>query len=245
MINREVYEDYIEQSSWLSTNAYQRLFKWLDLNGDSHVLDVACGSGGPTIRMARVSGCSVVGIDVNDDAIASATALARSHELAHRVRFECIDGNLSLPFDDEFFDTVVCFDAIPLMPDRRQIIGEWKRVLKFRGRLLYTGPVVTGPISNIEIAERTAQGEFVLVPPEYDVGLLEELGFAFLRQEDLTAQLAEIAGRYIEVRTRHAKLLREREGAELFEKENSYRKVAESLAKQRRLSHFAFMAQKR
>jgi len=241
-IYREIYDDFIEQSSWLSTATYDRLFSWLELDADSHVLDVACGGGGPAIRLVFTAGCSAIGIDNNADAISRAVALSYRQNIAERVRFECRDGDQALPFGPETFDAVVCFDAIPLFGDRLRILGEWRRVLKPQGRLLYTGPVMTGPISNLEIAERTNQGRFVLVPPGYDASVLADAGLQLIRAEDVTQQLAEIAEKHCAVRLKYAELLREREGAAVFEKENRYREVAECLARERRLSHYAFLA---
>src|SRR5215203_2159010 len=52
------------QNSWHTAEEHDRLRAWLDLEPTARLLDVACGSGGPTLRMARLSGCSVVGIDI-------------------------------------------------------------------------------------------------------------------------------------------------------------------------------------
>ena len=88
------------------------------------------------------------------------------------------------------------------------------------------------------------QGRFILVPPGYDASIIADAGLRLLRMEDVTQQLAEIAERHCSVRLKYADLLREREGAAVFQKETRYRQVAERLARERRLSHFAFLAYK-
>src|ERR1700716_2202414 len=101
---REVYDDYCGQSSWTSTANYDRFNRWLDVTPDAGILDTACGGGGPTLRLARFAGCSVIGIDINAHAIAKATALAHAQGLSDRVRFERHDASEALPFLDNAFD---------------------------------------------------------------------------------------------------------------------------------------------
>jgi cyclopropane fatty-acyl-phospholipid synthase-like methyltransferase len=241
---RAVYDDYFGQSSWITTADYDRFIDWLDVAPDAHVLDVACGRGGFAIRLARLAGCSVVGIDNNALALAQGAMTAREQGLSDRVRFEHCDGSQPLPFSSGMFDALVCVDALALLPVRTRIFAEWARVLKPGGRLLFTNPVTTGAISNEEIAARTSQGHFLLVPPGYDERIIGEAGFALLRREDITAQLAEIARRHCAARAAHAEELRETEGEEEFAMQNRYRAVAALLASERRLSHIVYLARK-
>jgi len=244
-IFREVYDDYFGQSSWMSTADYDRSIEWLDVTPHDHVLDIACGGGGPALRLARLTGCSVVGIDSSAQALANAAALAQKQGLSDRVRFECHDASQSLPFPDSTFDAVVCFDALVHFPNRPRVFAEWARVLAPGGRLLFTDQVMTGPISNEEIAARTIVGYFLLAGPGYDERLLREAGFDLLRCEDMTVRLHQIAQRHCTAREAHADMLRAAEGDEEFEKQNRYRAVTELLAREHRLSHFVFLASAR
>jgi hypothetical protein len=74
--------------------------------------------------------------------------------------------------------------------------------------------------------------------------LLGEAGLKLLRCEDMTANLAEIARRHCAARAAHADALRASEGDTVFEAQNRLGAVAEQLARERRLSHFAFLARK-
>ena len=56
-VHREVLGEDIGQASWLTVDEYRGFFTWLDLHVDQHVLDVACGSGGPALFLARTVGC--------------------------------------------------------------------------------------------------------------------------------------------------------------------------------------------
>src|SRR5215218_3634725 len=200
---RAVYDDSCGQTSWTPTALYDRYYRWIDVAPDSRVLDVACGAGGPALRLARGAGCALVGIDLSARAIATATALADEQGFGDRARFVCHDATQPLPFPDQAFDAVVCVDALVGLPDRPRIFAEWARVLKPGGRLIFTDPVLTGPISNAELAARTPFF-FVLAPPGYHERLLGEAGFELLRRDDVTADLAEVARRHREARAAHA-----------------------------------------
>jgi 2-polyprenyl-3-methyl-5-hydroxy-6-metoxy-1,4-benzoquinol methylase len=62
-IRAEAFGEDIGQQSWLSAEEQDRFIAWLDLRPDHRLLDVACGSGGPTLRIAERTGCRVHGID--------------------------------------------------------------------------------------------------------------------------------------------------------------------------------------
>jgi ubiquinone/menaquinone biosynthesis C-methylase UbiE len=229
VIFREVYDDYFGQSSWISTANYDRFIGWLEVTPDGRVLDVACGRGGLSLRLASLASCLLEGIDNNAQAVAMGTSKALEQGLSERVRFLHCDGSQPLPFSDGTFDALICIDALALLPDRPRIFFEWARVLKPGGRLLFTNPVMTGAISNEEIAARFSQGYFLLAPSGYEERMIGEAGFELLCREDITAQLAEIARRHCAARAAHADELRAADGEVEFESQNRYRAVAERL----------------
>ena len=241
----EVYDDYFGQSSWVSTADYDRFIGWLEVTTSSRVLDIACGAGQPALRLVSRTGCSVVGIDSSKEAIARAIALAKQRGLSSKALFECADAGKQLAFDDCSLDAVVCIDALSHLADHPSVFAEWARILKPQGRVVFTDQVLTGSISNHEVAARSPHGHFLLVLDGYDAKELEKAGFEIVRHVDITSTFAAIAARHCAARTRHADALRSVEGDEDFEVQNRYRTTAETLAKEKRLSHFAFLARKR
>ena len=239
----EVYDDYFGQSSWISTTDYDRFYGLLRLNPNSHVLDVASGWGASALRLARQAGCSVIGVELDPQAVGSAKARAVQLGLSERVRFETHDANKRVPFADNTFDAVVCFDAIAHLRDRYRVFAEWSRLLKPGGRLLFTDQILTGPISNEEIALRFPV-YCLLTTPGYNERMLADASFELLHREDITATLAELARRHCLARQRHAEALRALEGDEVHETLNQYRLVAERLARERRLLHVVFFVQR-
>lgn len=240
----EVYDNYFGQSSWVSTADYDRFAAWLELSSESRLLDVACGSGQPSLRIAGSTGCMVTGVDSSAQAIETAIGLAHKKALASRSRFECVDAARPLRFEDASFDALMCIDALAHFSDRRVAFSEWSRVLKPRGRLVFTSQVLTGQISNAELAARTPFGYYAIGPDGYDERLMDETGFRLVERVDLTPTFVQIAERHCAARAANEQALRSAEGEKEFESQNRYRAIGAQLARERRLSHFAYRAHK-
>lgn len=244
-IRREAFGQDIGQTGWLTAEEQDLFIKWLDLSRTSQLLDLACGSGKPTLRIAQKTGCHISGVDLHSDAIASATTNARELGYEGRARFHRGNAAERLSFAAASFDAVTCIDAINHLPDRPHVLEEWRRVLKPGGRLLFTDPIVlTGPITNAEIAIRASIGLFVFVPMGLDEELLKQSGFEVEHVEDRTQNMAENATGWLEARSRRESDLRKIEGDEVFHGQQLFLETAALLAKERRLSRFAIVARR-
>ena len=244
-IRREAFGEDIGQNSWLTVDEHDLFIEWLSPTSQSRVLDVACGSGLTTLRIAERTGCSVVGIDMHENALAEARRTTAKDGLTSRAAFERADASGRLPFDEASFDGLICIDAINHLPNRQAVLAEWARILKPGGVLAFTDPiVVTGPLTGEEISIRSSIGFFLFVPPGVDEHLLGDAGFNVTDVVDGTENMAIIARRRREVRERHASDLRGIEGDETFEGQQRFLEVASRLAAERRLSRFAFRASK-
>jgi SAM-dependent methyltransferase len=210
-IRREAFGEDIGQTSWLTAEEQDLFISWLDLTRASRLLDVACGSGKPTLRIAQRTGCHVTGIDLHEEGIRSATANAREIGYEGRAHFRHANAAEPLSFDAASFDALTCIDAINHLPDRPRVLAEWRRVLKPGGRLLFTDPIVlTGPMTNEEIAIRASIGLFLFVPQGLDEALLQEAGFAIERIEDRTPNMAANAAGWLRARAKRETKLRRR-----------------------------------
>jgi ubiquinone/menaquinone biosynthesis C-methylase UbiE len=242
-VRAETYGEDLGQTSWLTAGEWRTFIGWLDLPPGARVLDVACGSGGPAVYLARTAGVSVVGVDVNEAGVATATALAEEAGLADRASFRHADATEPLPFEDGAFDAVVCIDAINHLPNRGRVLADWRRVLRPEGRLLFTDPIlVTGLLTDEEIAVRASVGVFIFALPDEDERLIQEAGFRLLRHEDATENVAQVAGRWKDARARHREALTADEGSETFEGTQRFLHTAMTLASERRLSRHVFVA---
>ena len=244
-IRREAFGEDIGQQSWLTSDEQDMFLGWLDLSPGKILLDVACGSGGPALRIAATTGCSVVGIDVHKQAISTANSLASQRGLTKLIEFRVADATKRLRFPDAKFDAITCIDAINHLPNRPRVIAEWARLLQPGGRLLFTDPItVTGPLTNAEIAVRSSIGFFLFVPPDYDERVLEQCGLWLLACKDLTANMAELAERRRAARSSRSTALREIEGDQTYEGEQEFYAVAARVAREGRLSRFVYVSEK-
>lgn len=244
-VRREAFGEDIGQTGWLTAEEQDLFIGWLHLSRPSQLLDLACGSGKPTLRIAQKTGCHVSGVDLHSDAIVSAKANAR--ELGYEGRTKFYQGNAAerLSFMSSSFDAITCIDAINHLPDRPRVLEEWHRVLKPGGRLLVTDPIVlTGPITNVEIAIRASIGLFVFVPVGLDEALLKQAGFEVERIEDRTQNMAMNAAGWLAARARRETELRRIEGDDVFTGQQRFLETAALLAKERRLSRFAILARR-
>jgi SAM-dependent methyltransferase len=244
-IRKRAFGEDIGQTSWITSEEQDLFISWLRVSNETALLDVACGSGGPALRIAARTGCHAVGLDIHDAGIAAASLAAERLGLGERVAFRTCDVAGPLPFEDERFDALTCIDAINHLPARDRVLSEWSRVLKPGGRLLYTDPLVlTGPVTNQEMAIRTSIGLFILVPPELNEALLAKAGFVIERVEDRTANMAANAAGWRRERARLEKELRAIEGDATFEGQQEFLETAASLAAERRLSRLVLLARK-
>jgi SAM-dependent methyltransferase len=161
------------------------------------------------------------------------------------ARYVQADARQALPFGDATFDAILCVDAINHLPDRHAVLADWARLLRPGGRVLFTDPlVVTGPLGSDEVAVRTSIGFGLFMPLGGNERLLGAAGLTVLRVDDTTESKARVAGRRYAARAEHAQQLRQVEGEATFDGRQRFFEMAASLAREQRLSRFAFLAAK-
>ena len=244
-VRLETHGEDIGQNGWLTAEEWRTATGWLAVGEGSRVLDVACGSGGPSIDLAHRTGATVVGVDVNGHAVETANEFARRQGLAALARFEEADASRPLPFAGGSFDAIVCVDAINHLPNRPAVLADWHRLLRAGGSILFTDPiVVTGLLSSEEIALRTSIGFFIFSLREEDERLVREAGFELVRCDDTTDNVVEVARRWRDARARHRGELVDDEGEDTFEGLQRFLSVVHTLAGERRLSRYTVLARK-
>ena len=106
----------------------RRIDRLLPLTPGQRVLEVGCGQGHLTKRLAE-RGLDVTGIDANP----------RAPEVAETDRVVHMRGE-KLEFDDGAFDAIVSVHAIEHIPELELAIAEMARVLRSGGRQLHIYP---------------------------------------------------------------------------------------------------------
>ncbi|MDX2133085.1 MAG: class I SAM-dependent methyltransferase [Planctomycetota bacterium] len=102
-IRRATWGEDIGQNSWMTAAEQDRFIQWCAVGAQHHLLDIACGSGGPTLRIAERTGAAVTGVDVHPDGIAAARHQAAARSLASNATFVVQDAGRRLEFADATF----------------------------------------------------------------------------------------------------------------------------------------------
>jgi SAM-dependent methyltransferase len=244
-VRRETYGEDLGQTSWMTAPEWLGFADKLGIGASSNVLEVGSGSGGPGVYLALQRGCRLTGVDLNEHGVRNATALAEARGVADRVRFQTVDASRPLPFPDASFDVVMSNDAMCHIQGRGDVLRDWHRVLRPGGRAFFTDAlVITGIVSHEEIATRSSIGFYLFAPPGENERLLTAAGFTLLGVEDVTQNAADLARRRHDARARYREALVTREGDANFDGLQHFLMGVHTLSAERRLSRFAYLAEK-
>lgn len=123
------YADFITQ---VSINHYAERVEHLGLTGYQDVLDVGCGLGQWTHALAQYNQ-RVVGVEIHSKRLEIARWLCQNDVLA---QVEFVNASAAqLPFPDQSFDVLFCYGVFFLVPNPRQVLQEFWRVLRPQGKL--------------------------------------------------------------------------------------------------------------
>lgn len=145
------------------------------------VLDAGCGVGWGTLLMLESGATSVSSIDIDAEAVENARRRAPAADIRQ--------GDLAdLPWPDETFDLVVCFEALEHVHQQQRVLDELVRVLRPDGLLMVSSPnprvypagnpfhvheltpeelqaTVQSRLPNVSLVHQHEQMASVLVPP--------------------------------------------------------------------------------
>lgn len=113
--------------SHLDAQLLLRIRSALALRNGTHLIDLACGLGGPGLWIAGESGASITGVDYSSSAIQSARELCSLRGFQDAT-FLCSD-IVSTDLPAAAFDGAMCVDAMVFVPPRELAI-ELARILK-------------------------------------------------------------------------------------------------------------------
>ena len=162
-----------------------------------HALDVACGTGLVSLRMAAAVGAAgtVVGTDISGQMVEEARRIAAERGLAH-AGFERADAE-ALPFAEASFDVAVCGLGLMYVPDAVKALGEMRRLLRPGGRVAAAvwgarrncGWAEIFPITDARVASEVCPMFFHLGTNETLAQALAAAGFVDVRLERLATEL--------------------------------------------------------
>lgn len=123
---------------------WDKVISSLDWNGEGQALDIGCGNGALTIKLAKkLPAARVTGIDYWgerwDYSKDTCEANAKAEGVDDRVIFQKASA-IKLPYEDEHFAAAVsnlCFHEVKDAKDKREVIREALRVVRKGGKFAF------------------------------------------------------------------------------------------------------------
>lgn len=133
------YMPYLLQDMWVLGSSEDHIFEALrDLNLPSDqttVLDLGCGKGGVSVRLAEKFGFKVTGVDVMDVFLDDARTKAEEHHVSHLCQFINQDIH-EFVSDDHHFDVVILASLGGILGDLNQTVSKLRNQVRTGGYLL-------------------------------------------------------------------------------------------------------------
>ena len=125
----------------------------LDWTGEGKALDIGCGNGAVTVKLAsKFAGAQVTGIDFWGERWEYSRSACESNAnvagIGQRVTFQKASAS-KLPFEDGYFDAAVsnlCFHEVGDSKDKREVIREALRVVKKGGKFAFQDLFLLKPV---------------------------------------------------------------------------------------------------
>ena len=126
----ELYEDQLRKYFLKYTRKAFRMLPSLD---KPRILDIGCGSGIPTMELAKLSNGQITGLDINQPHLNRLRRKIRKAGLSDRVKtLTC--SMFDMEFPDESFDIIWAEGSIAPIGFKRAL-KEWRRLLRPKGFL--------------------------------------------------------------------------------------------------------------
>lgn len=131
------YPSWADPFSYVSVTELRRFAHELQPARGQCLVDVGCGRGGPGLWVAAVTGARLIGIDVDEPALAAARHRSGQAQMTSRTSFRT--GSFSdtgLP--DASVQAVMSIDALLFAPSKPAAAAEFARILVPGGQLVLT-----------------------------------------------------------------------------------------------------------
>lgn len=116
------------------TKYTHKAFRMLPHMNEPRILDVGCGTGIPTMELARLTDGQIVGLDIDQASLDKFDEKIKRAGLSARVEtVKC--SMFEMDFPDEHFDVIWAEGSISAIGFDRGL-REWRRILKINGLLV-------------------------------------------------------------------------------------------------------------
>ncbi len=180
-------EDYITASENL-TNLMAEKAK---INFNSNVLDVGCGNGEVTIKLAKKFKCSIIGIDLSGVRIKNAIQkLQKNPNILDFVNFKKASAT-NIPFNSDYFSHIWSQSTIYHVHDKDKALSEIFRVLE-KGGIFVFDDLIKPKQEISDDAKKYVYERLLFDTPftfESYQDKLKKIGFEIVESKDLSEHL--------------------------------------------------------
>jgi len=128
----EIHKDMPRQGS--GRNKYtQKAFEMIPKIKQPKILDIGCGPGMQTIKLAKLSGGEVIGIDIVDQYLDQLRESTKKEDLQERVK-AVNQSMFEIRYPEEYFDIIWAEGSIFVIGFEKGL-ADWKKYIKKKGYL--------------------------------------------------------------------------------------------------------------
>jgi len=189
-----------------ATPVTERMLALCNLSSGGHLLDIASGTGEPSISAAKIVGNSgkVVGTDLSEAMLIVAQEKADENKLEN-IEYFCLDAE-SLEYPPASFDAVTIRWGLMFMPEPVNCLIGARKALKERGRIslaCWAAPqdnpfvgVLMQPLSRYMEVPKPPPGTpgiFAMADAEYLQSTVKAAGFKNIKIEELVIDVVTVS----------------------------------------------------
>ncbi|WP_154661629.1 class I SAM-dependent methyltransferase [Bacillus ndiopicus] len=165
-------------------NLTKEILKRENINRNSHILDVGCGTGQTAAYLAYKYGAKVTGIDINPTMVTKAERRMKKNSLPVKI----IQGSVEkVPLPDYHFDFIISESVLSFV-NKPRALKEIFRLLKNGGRFIAIEQTINKRLKEKEENEIKQFYGFDSLTMKKDwVALLEQAGFEQIRIQKNTS----------------------------------------------------------
>ncbi|MGD0755155.1 MAG: class I SAM-dependent methyltransferase [Bacteroidales bacterium] len=111
----------------------KKVISQMDLTENLNILDIGCGTGWAVMYITNLlnQNGNFYGIDISSGMVEKAKTNSERLENVHFIKANAEE----LPFNDSYFDKIICTNSFHHYPDPTKVMSEINRVLKSNGRI--------------------------------------------------------------------------------------------------------------
>lgn len=200
-------------------NLTKEIFKAENINRNSHILDVGCGTGQTAAYLADRYGATVTGLDINPTMVAK----AKSRMKKNRLPVKIIQGSIEkIPLPDSHFDFIISESVLSFV-NKPRALKEIFRLLKNGGRFVAIEQTINQRLKKEEENEILQFYGFQSLTTKKEwVASLKKVGFKHIRiqkntsieslpdfhySDDIEPELYEIMEKHFDIMLRYQEIL--------------------------------------